>query len=141
MRSRVMKLKNYEIESLVNVIVGKVVEKKKELCEEFLKGLKKEKKKEMVEYEKVKKEVMRLGKRMKELEKEMVKGVEGENGIMFMGVVLNCYGDSWNVSNGEFVVNGVSDYEIRGKVKDEVVIGNMEGDVSGRVEEIVKKFL
>jgi hypothetical protein len=132
-------LKNYEIESLVNLISKRIREGKEKENNKVLEEFKSKNKDLLKEYKELVGEVNNGIEEVRKIEEKLrvsileVKGIKLGMGDFYGRGLLN---------EGSKVKEVVSiDFQVRNEViKDEVVVKNMDGDVSKMMDELVEKF-
>jgi len=132
-------LKNYEIESLVNLISKRIREGKEKENNKVLEEFESKNKYLIKEYRKLVGEVNNGIEEVRKIEEKLrvsileVKGIKLGGGDFYGRGLLN---------EGYKVKEVVSiDFQVRNEViKDEVVVKNMDGDVSKMMDELVEKF-
>jgi len=132
-------LKNYEIESLVNLISKRIREGKEKENNKVLEEFESKNKDLIKEYRGLVGEVNNGIEEVRKIEEKLrvsileVKGIKLGMGDFYGRGLLN---------EGYKVKEVVSiDFQVRNEViKDEVVVKNMDGDVSKMMDELVEKF-
>ena len=131
------KLKIYEINSLVSVIKKRVDEGVKKERDERVKEVKKENRNLIEMYERRVEELNSILKEVKSLEEELYDIVRGEDKIGLVGEGMR-YSNEYE---GKVIVRDSYFYSNEEDIRNEVIVRNLEGNVSNMIDEIVNKFV
>jgi hypothetical protein len=131
------KLKIYEINSLVNVITKRVNEGIKKDRDERVEEIKRENRDLIEKYEEKVVELNNLLGEVEVLEKKLVDLVKNDDKISLVGG-----GMRYNYEyEGKVIKRDNYFYSSEDEIRNEVIISNLEGNVSGMIDEIVSKFI
>ena len=133
------KLKNYEIEALVETITSEVIKKKTAKLEQEIEHFEEDFKVILVEYRDKVEQVKSLLKECNMMEKQIKDTVKDYYNFGFTGTVNAHYLDK--VEGIKFDATPYSKYTLREEIKNHVIITNINGNVREMIDEIVEKFV